>query len=428
MEFSFIHVSDIHLGRPFSDLSKYSYDEKVKEKYKTAVAKSFNNVIDFAISKYVDFVFIAGDTFDSFEQDFSSKLILKEGLKKLENSGVKVFAICGNHDPVSSYNKTTFNYDENSNIKIIGLNTETFVKLPLINRKNEKVGFVQALSFEEEKFNGNPVRYFSQPADNEINLFNIGLLHCDLNADSTSPYAPCLLSELKALNFNYWALGHIHIPDLKEDCIQYTGTIQGRNTKETGAHGIRYVRVQDNKIIQNSFVPIDVIRFEDIVCDISFANDEFESINAVYDEINKVINNEQNICEVFLLRLDIKGCVKFYNEINEKFFNEIINKIKVDFSEKVYISQITNSVVPLVDDDLLREDDGITGAIYNTFDNNDQLENAFNLIKEQLKNVILNCNFKEEEYESFKQQVIYNAKEEGISLCNSLYNTESEEV
>ncbi len=428
MDFSFIHVSDIHLGRPFSDLSKYSYDEKVKEIYKTAVEKAFKNVIDFALSKEVDFVFIAGDTFDSFEQDFSSKLILKDGLKRLENSGIKVFAICGNHDPVNSYNKTTFNYDENSNIKIIGLNTENFAKLPLINRKNENVGFVQALSFTQEKFNENPVRYFSQPNDNEKNLFNIGLLHCDLNADSTSSYAPCLLSELKALNYNYWALGHIHIPDLKEENIQYTGTIQGRNTKETGAHGIRYIQVQNNKIVQNSFVPIDVVRFEDIICDISFSNDELEAVNAIYDEINRIIGNEQNICDVYLLRLDIKGCVKFYSEINEKFFNEIINKIKADFDEKVYISQITNSVVPLVDDNLLREDDGITGAIYNTFDNNEQLEIAFNSIEEQLKNVMLNCNFKEDEYETFKKQVLHSAKEEGISLCNSLYNTEREEV
>ena len=123
MAFSFIHISDIHLGRPFSNITKYSYSNTVKNLYDSAVEKAFNNVIDFALLKNVDFVLIAGDTFDNNEQDFKSKLILKEGLKKLDKADIKVFLICGNHDPLSSYNKNTFNFDENSNVKIIGLNT-----------------------------------------------------------------------------------------------------------------------------------------------------------------------------------------------------------------------------------------------------------------------------------------------------------------
>ena len=61
MSFSFIHISDIHLGRPFSGLSKFAYDEKINNLYKTAVEKAFYNAIEYAIIKNVDFVFIAGD-------------------------------------------------------------------------------------------------------------------------------------------------------------------------------------------------------------------------------------------------------------------------------------------------------------------------------------------------------------------------------
>ena len=95
MSFSFIHVSDIHLGRPFSNLTGYSSDIKVKDLYKKAVEKAFNNFIEFALAKNVDFVLIAGDTFDSEEQDFESKLILKEGLKKLSNKNISA-EICFN--------------------------------------------------------------------------------------------------------------------------------------------------------------------------------------------------------------------------------------------------------------------------------------------------------------------------------------------
>ena len=129
MFFSFIHISDIHLGRPFSDLTKYSFDEKVKSVYNNAVEKAFNNFIDFALVKNIDFVLISGDTFDNNEQDFRSKLILKEGLKKLAAADIKVYIVCGNHDPVSAYNKNTFNFDDNSNIKIIGVNTPQYGKV-----------------------------------------------------------------------------------------------------------------------------------------------------------------------------------------------------------------------------------------------------------------------------------------------------------
>ena len=423
MDFSFIHVSDIHLGRPFSDLSKYSYDENVKQVYKTAVEKTFKKIIDFAILKNVDFVLIAGDTFDSGEQDFASKLILKEGLKKLQSMDINVFLICGNHDPVSSYNKNTFNYDENSSIKIIGLNTPAYADLPLFNKRNEKIGIVHALSFKEEKFNENPVKYFSTVKEEEKNLFNIGLLHCDLNADSSSPYAPCSVTDLKNLNYNYWALGHIHIPSTNEDIIQYTGTVQGRNTKETGRHGIRYVKVENNNIIKNNFVPMEVVRFEDIDCELSSADDAVSALNLIEEHITKL----QGDCEIHLIRLNLKGSINFFSEINDEFYNVLTEKIKTDFSNRVYISRITNSLLAKVDDDVLKEDDGITGEIYKTINDDEVIHNAYCLVEDAIKNFMLNCDFMDEEYNSFVRDVKQQVKEECLNLCSVIYKSEDKE-
>ena len=101
MSFSFIHVADIHLGKIFSDKG-LSNNVSLK-----SVNYIFSNLVDFAIEKHVDFIFIAGDTFDSAIQDLSSKLLLKKELEKLEKVGIKTFLICGNHDPLNSYNKNT---------------------------------------------------------------------------------------------------------------------------------------------------------------------------------------------------------------------------------------------------------------------------------------------------------------------------------
>ena len=145
MNFSFIHISDIHLGRAFSSDCECSFDTDVRRIYENAVEFSFNNFINFALEREVDFILISGDTFDGKEQDFRSKLILKEGLKKLDNAGIKVFLICGNHDPLTSFKEATFNFDTNSNIKIIGLNTQQYGKFTITDKDFNPLAIITAI-------------------------------------------------------------------------------------------------------------------------------------------------------------------------------------------------------------------------------------------------------------------------------------------
>ncbi len=425
MSFSFIHISDIHLGRPFSGLSKFAYDEKINNLYKTAVEKAFYNAIEYAIIKNVDFVFIAGDTFDSDEHDFSSKLILKEGLKKLSDADIDVYLICGNHDPITSYNKNTFNYDVDSKIKIIGLNTPKYMDMDLYNKNGEKVACLHSLSFTDDKMNENPIDYFSKVSDN--NTFNIGLLHCDLNADSISPYAPCNINELKSLGYDYWALGHIHVPSLNDDIIQYAGTIQGRNTKETGPHGIRYIKVENNKITKNSFISVDIIRFEDVNIDISGINDTTDALAKIEEELYKITNQDKNSCELFLIRLNLTGCTKFYSELNDEIFSVIADKIRTNSYNRIYISQIINGTIPNIDENILKDDEGIVGKVYNTAINQAIIQEVYSETKEKYKNLIASCNFTKQDYNSFAQNILQKSKEECLNLCSFLFESESKE-
>ena len=160
MSFSFIHLADIHLGRPFSCLSEFSCSEMDLSVYKNAVEKSLEKVFDFAVNKRVDFILISGDTFDNTEFDISSKFVFKNFLKKLEKEKIQVYVVCGNHDPISSYNKNTFNFDEDSIVKIIGLNTPIKTKLSFYDKSNDLGGYIYSVSFAEEKFKGNLLEDF----------------------------------------------------------------------------------------------------------------------------------------------------------------------------------------------------------------------------------------------------------------------------
>ena len=424
MSFSFIHISDIHLGRPFSGLSDYSADIDVSK----ALNRAFNNFLDFAIEKQVDFVLISGDTFDSNEQDFDSKLILKNGLKKLEKEGIKVFLIAGNHDCLASYSKTAFDFDENSNIKIVGLNTNFYDKFIVTDKSGDNCAIIHALSFRESSFNENPCKYFNPPTGDEKELFNIGLLHCDLSGQKDSPYAPCSYSDLEALNYDYFALGHIHIPS-ESGKIQYAGTLQGRNTKETGVHGIKYIRVENNSITKNTFVPTDVIRFENLEIDLSSLKDETSAFSFICEKISEFINKNRDNCELFLLKLLLNGSVSFYSDIDENFNNLLSERVNDEFNNKVCISRIENHTIPDINQELIKSDEGISGEIYNTINSDDnRQEDVWSGIENTMKNFINQCDFTEDEYKEFKKSVINTAKEECLNLCGKIYYNENKEV
>lgn len=422
MDFSFLHIADMHLDRPFSGLSGYSWDEDLNKICRNATVKSFNNIIDFAAEKNVDFVLIAGDTFDSGEHDFSSKLALKRGLDKLNNAGISVYLICGNHDPLSSYSRNTFSYDENSRIKIIGLNTPACAELPLYSKSGAQIGTVHAVSFTEEKFHSNLLKNVNRAKSG----FNIGLFHCDLNGDALSPYAPCSLSELKNLKYDYCALGHIHLPSNGSSNILYSGTIQGRNPKETGAHGIRYIKASEHGIKENKFIPFDTVRFEDITIDISAASDSSSAFDIIENKIEDKISKNADSAEVFLIRPLLTGCISCFSEINNDFLCAMSDRIKADFSGRVYISEAECAFSPKIDDRLLQSDTGISGEIYRTVSNKDILQNVFEKTEETISSLTAECAFSTEEYENFRNSVIFSAKEECKNICSLIYENDGE--
>ena len=420
MGFSFIHASDIHLGRAFSGLSLYLEDEDIKKIYKSAVEKAFNNLIKFAISKSVDFVLIAGDTFDDAEQDFASKIILKNGLQQLENAGIKVFLICGNHDCLSSYNKNTFNFEENSIVKIIGLNTKNNAELVIKNNNGNDLALLHAISYEKETFYDNPAKYLT-PAQKGI--FNIGLIHCDMDGNSDSPYGACKYGELNELNYDYFALGHIHIPDKTQKNIAYSGTLQGRNSKETGAHGIKYIKVDKGNIIENQFIPLDVMRYDNIEIDVTQAKDITQCADIIAEKTDK----EAQECELYLIKVVLTGLITFSSEINEEFYEKITEKIKSDTNNRVIISEITNKTNIKYNEEMLCADEGISGKIYNTVKNPNKTEKIYAKVAKELEKMLKRCDFSDSAQELLSKEITNSAVQKCLNIANSIYESEYKE-
>ncbi len=346
MKFSFIHTADIHLGRAFADID-YDLSQEQKEIINTAHEKALDELCGFAIDKEVDFVLIAGDTFDECVHDLHSRLVLYNFLKRLESNEIWVYIVPGNHDPASSYTKE-IGFKNSGYVKIFGVNTpsETVV---VKNRAGQDAAVIYPFGFETTEYSHSPCDVLEKTRS--TGLFNIGLIHCDKSGGDKNVYAPCTEKELLDLGYDYYALGHIHKPDLGEKLV-YPGTIQARSRKDTGEHGFCYVNVDNNKIVSNEFVKCDKVRYYNLVFSVTEDETEFDTI----ERISKRIEELSRGAELIILNLVMEGVCR-YKKIDE-------NILKSELStNRAVLSGIEDNSVIDTDVDLIKSSGGVLAQI-----------------------------------------------------------------
>lgn len=422
MEFSFIHIADIHLGRPFSDLPILT------EKMQTcnqACEKAFNKIIDIAIEKKVKFVLIAGDSFDNNEHDLHTKLSFIKSLERLADNNIKSFVVCGNHDPVELYKKYSsyFKFDKKYEgiINITGVTTET-------NRCEYSVDDINihTYSFERED-SPNPSKELRKLTSHDSSKFNIGLFHCDLDK-TDSKYGACSREDLRNLGYDYYALGHIHLPDESGNMV-YSGSIQGRTKKEKGPHGCYYVKVNcsnGKKEIEKEFIPADFVRFTEQNIDCT----ECENRKDVFEAIQETISLESD-AELNLFEINLTGISSAYEDLNisdsliEEFSEEYDN-----LSNNVSVYRINNLTTPDADETELRQDNGVIGIISNSFSEDSDInideiyENIITIHENIYKKLGLDSESKEELLNALaenKAEILKQAEKETLALCKEIY-------
>ncbi|MGI6106015.1 MAG: metallophosphoesterase family protein [Raoultibacter sp.] len=308
---TFIHAADLHLGAPFRGLQALS--DSWAKRLLSAIAESYQRVIDAAIEHQVDFVLIAGDVFDLAKASYADYRCFFDGLNKLNESHIPVYLVTGNHDPYTSWQHRFFEFPPN-----------TFM-LPA-----DKPGFVV---FEKD---GEPLAtiagrgYFNQtwPSDENIaegitreaayastgvyTPFVVGLLHTGLNIDTDK--APTNPNDLLRANLDYWALGHIHMRKIltpENPKIAFSGCIQGRDIGEVGERGILKVTLTENARNQAEFIPTASVVWQRIKLDVSRCT----SLSDVFDKIMRELfrENGKAHCEEMCVRITLTGTTDLHN-------------------------------------------------------------------------------------------------------------------
>lgn len=235
----FIRFVNAHLDSPFRGLS-FLPSKEFNQIYQAA-DQSLTRIVDLALAEKVDLVLIAGDTFDSAKPSPRSQLFFAQQIKRLTDAQIQVVMIFGNHDHMR---REDLLVNQSPYFKLIGAN-EAVEKATFKTKDNfnyDVVGF----SYLNNHITEDKIPDFPGKEHN----YTFGLMHAqEKEADSRkNVYAPFTVSEVQALNYDYFALGHIHARrNLSEKpWIVYSGNIQGRHINEMGAKGCYLGVIDEN--------------------------------------------------------------------------------------------------------------------------------------------------------------------------------------
>ncbi len=267
--FTFLHAADIHLDSPLRGIERY--DQAPVEELRGATRRALENLVALALCERVDFVLIAGDLYDDDWDDFRTGLFFAAQMVRLDEAGIPVVIVAGNHDAA---NRMTHRLPLPRSVTLLLPGQPQTVRIESCRAA------IHGQSFGERATTENLAAGYPPPVKG---WFNVGLLHTSLTGrEGHDPYAPCSLDDLRAKEYDYWALGHIHKREVACDdpLVVFSGNLQGRNIRETGPKGCTLVRV-DGRRARLEPKALDVLRWESCPVDASGAETEDDLLDRI---------------------------------------------------------------------------------------------------------------------------------------------------
>ena len=266
--FRFFHAADIHLDSPLTGLA--GIEGSVAERIRSAPRAAFEALVERAIHDQVDFLVIAGDLYDGTWRDYKTGLFFAEQMGRLNQAGIPVFVLHGNHDAESQITRPLTLPD---NVSVFGARKAQTFRLDKLNVA------LHGQSFRVKAITKNLVPDYPVPVPD---AFNIGVLHTAMGGmGEHANYAPCGLPELVAKGYDYWALGHVHQGQVlnKQPHVVFPGNLQGRHVRESGPKGACLVTVEEGQVVEAASLTFDVVRWAVLDVDVEAAGSTVDVID-----------------------------------------------------------------------------------------------------------------------------------------------------
>lgn len=293
-----IHTADVHLDSPLTTLALR--DPDLREKIQGASRNAFSRIVEQAIEQQVTAILIAGDLFDGAARSAKTAAFLLAELNRLNQIGILVFYIKGNHD---AENPLTGETTLPENVHVFD------GRGGKVQLEGSDV-WIHGVSFSEKKAETSLLGKFSDPVPDAT---NIGMLHTSLNGSASHDvYAPCTVQELIDTGFDYWALGHIHKRQVhcESPWIVMPGIPQGRDIGEPGAQTATLITLEAG-VISTSEFSTSSIEFTTLTLDVS-ALQEATALQALAkDQLQELVASLQSDDGIVRVRLQGQNSLRW---------------------------------------------------------------------------------------------------------------------
>lgn len=230
----FVHAADLHLEAPFTGVQ--ATEPGVKTSLVNSTFEALERIVALCIDRSADFLLISGDVYDN-ARNFNAQMQFKRQAQALADAGIPVFIAEGNHDPGSARPRD-IGLPEN----VRYFSTRAVERIPF-EVDGECVCALYGQGYARAAETRNLAVDFKKAPEDAL---AIGVLHTNVGgAEGYENYAPCSMDDLRASGMDYWALGHIHKPEVlsTSPAIVYAGCPQGRSPKEDGIRGCYLVEL-----------------------------------------------------------------------------------------------------------------------------------------------------------------------------------------
>ncbi|MBI4895276.1 MAG: exonuclease SbcCD subunit D [Candidatus Aenigmarchaeota archaeon] len=233
----FIHTSDVHLGtwNAHPDLRDFSL-------------KAFEQLVNTAINRQIDFIIIAGDFFDTSMPAVDIIRFAAAQLKRCKDAGISVYAIAGSHD-FSPTGKTMLSVFDSA-----GLLINLHKKLIVDKKTQVQITGIEGLRIGLDKKTFEEFDFSSILENIDKNKFKIFVMHTAIREYCPIPMMEATPIDTIPKGFDYYATGHVHfIFDTFHEGwgqIAFPGSLFQVNFNELEKHdkaGFYIVHVENNK-------------------------------------------------------------------------------------------------------------------------------------------------------------------------------------
>ena len=280
--FRFVHTADIHLDSPLRSLALKDPDAGAL--IANATRQSFSKTIDLCINEKVDALIISGDLYDGELRSMKTAEFFSSEMRRLVEAGIQGFIIRGNHDAESRITKELQLPD---GVYVFPSRGNSIVL-------EEKGVVLHGVSFSNPQA---PNSLLPSYPVKKSGYQNIGLLHTSLvGSPEHDTYAPCSLQNLLDMEYDYWALGHIHkraVHSQTPCAVVMPGIPQGRHINESGVKTVTLAAISPSGKIEIQERVTSLVQFERLTINLEGIEEWRDVVAASETAFEKLINSVQ---------------------------------------------------------------------------------------------------------------------------------------